>query len=882
MEGSAASGASAVSAATETAQGPDDDTLLKFYQLSTLSPQSWDDSISADFSYSELDFRDVDKAAVLLKKLTDDQKSIQFLVADEPDPLGYYDSTIDILRQKNILATSSVDELNRINDIKQKFFISSKNFNTKLFLKTLHNNDSFNQLNNSLDYLESSIAKQSEELKYLVQKEFARFVKAKSSLDRVFEEFIHSGLSDSNNSNGLNDSNESLVQKNELQNLKDSLNLANAKASSIIKPIIDNKQKEQHIKAALKFVEQNKYLFDLPKTLLNYIESDDYESLIEDYKKGKDFISTSIYPTTPNSATINHFDTDVLLPDNFTISQAHSQRVLDRIWEEVEAIVDSYRKDTWDLLSKTNLNDNNYINLISKLLELGVEDNPITAWINSQYRSIYDEINEVFEKFIEKIILFQKTVLNTTNSTDVSFIQSVCTSNDADENDSKSNENKSSDRINNNNSSSLNHGLVDSTNVTEMWLVIKRLIDDMVVKQSNKIIQFWNQCELFLNRKLQSTLPRGYQNESEVHLHLQDYEISNIKRNTENLIKLLCSKLQAFFSSTQKDLNQILSKKYSLEVFKITDNLTPSSLTEYGFLPPFANSVGTLRYLNKFLISISVSFIKLGNLKINDSAKTLQNTHSNIVHYFVEAICATWFNDSSAFNVIEHHSLSISLSYYLNMDNLEENILSKNSFPDLIFNYEKIMISNIKNILYIKDHLSKKIEDFKKNSFINDNKSSEELDNVNLDSDIQILSYPSQRFLSLVHDMFLQSLKILLDSLLKRIKNGQLLKQNKESSKLLFSVDSHTATITDLVKLLTINNLLKLNNQIVPGTIKFYDEIFKSNFTGQSLDIWNILSSMENFVFESYCEEKKKKLSLVLAKGISNYNWSTETPPRSY
>ena len=57
--------------------------------------------------------------------------------------------------------------------------------------------------------------------------------------------------------------------------------------------------------------------------------------------------------------------------------------IIDRIWNEVENIVDKYRKRTWELLitPRPDETQEDFLPLISKLLDLKVEDNPIISWI---------------------------------------------------------------------------------------------------------------------------------------------------------------------------------------------------------------------------------------------------------------------------------------------------------------------------------------------------------------------------------------------------------------------------------------------------------------------------------------------------------------------
>ena len=65
---------------------PDDETLLKYYQLVTLNLTSWNNSTAKEFEYVTADTEDVDKAKEILQSLSDLSIFFVKLIVDEMDP----------------------------------------------------------------------------------------------------------------------------------------------------------------------------------------------------------------------------------------------------------------------------------------------------------------------------------------------------------------------------------------------------------------------------------------------------------------------------------------------------------------------------------------------------------------------------------------------------------------------------------------------------------------------------------------------------------------------------------------------------------------------------------------------------------------------------
>lgn len=165
-----------------------DEQLLRFYQLKTINPtHSWaQDSSKLNNEEATSNELGVETSFDILK----DFKYGNQISIDKESRAYLNDESLSYIRDPLNGQEMSKELQHLPNDsMRLNYLVNSKQFNVKAFLRDMHKQDSFNDLNNSLDRLDSDIQDQSIHLKQLVGKNFTKYVKIKNKLDQIYKEF---------------------------------------------------------------------------------------------------------------------------------------------------------------------------------------------------------------------------------------------------------------------------------------------------------------------------------------------------------------------------------------------------------------------------------------------------------------------------------------------------------------------------------------------------------------------------------------------------------------------------------------------------------------------------------------------------------------------
>lgn len=268
----------------------DEATLLKEYRLDSLDPSS---------------FHDVDHA--------EDSPATAGLGAnDEPDPLG--------LHQR--IATRQLPK-----EIRPHVTVSSKTFDPKLFLSTIHPDATFADLTHGLNQLKDNIEQRSQALKVLVEDNFDRFVAVKATTDGVYRE--------------MKESDGGPLQKESeygVKDLKGILARASARADQVFTPVLENNLKAMKLRSTLGVFEKSKFFFNLPGSLAESVDAKRYDAALRDYNKGK-------YLLENRPGQLLAFNTGPGGESKISERQRQQQqRLFKKVWDAVEAVMKDMEK----------------------------------------------------------------------------------------------------------------------------------------------------------------------------------------------------------------------------------------------------------------------------------------------------------------------------------------------------------------------------------------------------------------------------------------------------------------------------------------------------------------------------------------------------------
>ncbi|SMN21071.1 similar to Saccharomyces cerevisiae YDR166C SEC5 Essential 107kDa subunit of the exocyst complex [Maudiozyma saulgeensis] len=845
-----------------------EETLEDFYNLKTLDPQtSWKDDSNYVFDLNKWNnvVPDSDNSYDVLKDLISQQKRFNEQKNSTASRVQTQDHLRDPLNNEYIANSLQQLDIKQDNDI-SAYMINDKKFVVNKFLRDVHNKDTFEDLNQSLNNLDSIIEDQSQDLKSLVQDNFTSYVKIKNRLDKIYNQFAQ-------NVNENNEQDNDNLNINQLgEKVDESIRITNMK----LKPIMDTSTKMSNFKMTKQFIEDNKQFFDLPKTLKKCLEKKDFSSFIYNYSKGQEMMQKfKLYGnlnTKPESEHANNDEAD-------SIGQSNKvPKVIELIWNQVESTIDSYRKETWESLL-TNPGSINmepqeiFLPMISKLLDLKEENNPILKWFDFYSANFEQELNKMSDHLLVKIVEAQKRILHIgiddsddIDGVNLSYYLSIdklfkpivysSLKNDQREgsnnniydsyinNSTESVISKSNDTSSNNNIVAY-HGLTDTSVIVEMWLLILRYIKEFE-DISNKFIQFWQHTENFLDGTYQNVIindkkkdniligdNRTIDNFRRI-LTLSKEDINVIRTKGDNFIRLIFKKMLYFFQSSQTSLSNFtpggsVSPDAPNSAKVVKDSGSP---LDYGFIPPRANGLGCVRYLLLIFEPFLKFTTQLAQLGISTNTVDMaRELVSLAIDRSIGAISSTKLRDISNFYKLEDWEVYKSVTEEtddLNSTDLIEYGVTQ--FPEIVLIVQQYSIKVLRSFLF----------SFEKLPIING---------------ISIVNYPSKQILTGIEVQQIISMEAVLEAILK---NAAKDKDNPRNA--------HT--------ILTLTNLQYIREFTFPTILRYFDESFEWSLSSKPLEIFNLLGKMESSIFGNYLSDLKITLRNVLEERFHQISWS--------
>lgn len=623
--------------------------------------------------------------------------------------------------------------------IGNRFLLSSTTFSPALFLSQMHANADTRTLLSGLDALSQSIDQKSASLKVLVESNFERFVKAKATIDNVYKEMKYRGVeppaararghtrgasrnSFRNSSTGpalglgldnpltspIQDSRKknALVKESEygVLGIKAPLLDVSAKAEEVWGPALGGREKEENLKTVSNHLNRFNDYIELSTAIADSIKRKDYESLVDEFNRARKIadearqLSEDIRGSTP------------------TEPQLYQLLVAGRMWYDVDHQIRAFKRDVWKKLitlhGASKANDmtgraqDQHMEFISLLLELGADDNPIWVWLLSRYDYLKSNISATADRAKVEIEVLRRRLANGEKPNPAMIASHL---------------------------RSLGRPVMeekplscDSADTIEFWEKSLAFLESLLSSQGvlGEVVEFWQTVQGFINGKAQASLPVGYRGESRHHHELASQSVAELRKGAVELVNLLREQVFSFFvNMPPEDVSLLFSpvppspntpaSSSTLSGAATRDprfNFDPNNLPppspkrgeaweKLAFWPPWSNSISGVHYLSKMLALVgsgaselaSIEPVTTGDGQVRERLKLLVGGSRERC---VTALCAAWNRDAENIKYVEDWQRSVELGDVTRM-------------PASFAAFEGSLLSGMQKILYIPDAMSK-------------------------------------------------------------------------------------------------------------------------------------------------------------------------------
>ena len=613
-----------------------------------------------------------------------------------------------------------------------RFLLSSTTFSPNLYLSQVHSHASTKDLLQGLETLSRSIDSKSASLKVLVESNFERFVRAKTTIDNVYAEMRNqgsepeieknkghtrvtsresrhfrniSGQGSKSSGFGLNKPLTSDKKKNALtkeseygvQGIKAPLIEVAVKVEEIWGPALGGREREESLKSIMESVENGQGIVKVSKGVNDCIRRRDYDGLVEEYGKARKYVEEA--RQTADKAYKNQ--------QQLTDAQVNSIVITGKMWLEVDARIEDFKRDVWRRLTNVQMSPQSSISqndaeehmpLITILLELGVDDSPIWVWLLSRYDHLKTKINATFERSRVEIEVLRRRLAHT-DAPSPSVLAGYLKQSASKDGD---------DRATN----------LDTPLVIELWDLIYDSLDHLLSTRNGilgEVIEFWDKAQSFIDGNIQKTLPIGIDGRSRKHHRLPTDGVKDLQNGVVELIGMLQEYVFAFFADPSiEDVSMLYSPNTSTPVtpqsalspyahqdsrFRFDESNPPPSSPkrgeaweEFAFWPPYANSLSGVHYLERLLTLLGSAASEMVAMRPLASTQTLPEklkmTVAGARERSLRAACSAWGKDAEACKYLEDWTRMVEHQDLTNM-------------PSRFEAFESRILSGMQKILYI-------------------------------------------------------------------------------------------------------------------------------------------------------------------------------------
>lgn len=493
-----------------------------------------------------------------------------------------------------------------------------------------------------------------------------------------------------------------LVRESEygVQGIKAPLIEVAVKAEEIWGPALGGREREETLKATLSSVERCQQIIASGQAVSECIKRKDHENLVEEYSRvrkytheARDMSDTALRKRVP----LSEF-------------QLHQIVITGRMWLGVEEEINDYKRGVWRKLTGGQQNMGSFsdriqreehIALISILLELGVDDNPIWFWLLSRYDYLKNKIHATFDRSRAEIEVLRRRLANAEKPSQLTVALHL-----------KSLSRQSpEDR--------LKH--IDTAPVLELWELIYNSLNNILSVPGGllgEVTDFGDRVEAFIEGKVQKTLPVGIDGQSRQHHRLSNDMVRDLQNGVNELIDLLRDNVFSFFADPPiEDISMLYSPlppttpntpksavfapwAHQDSRFKFDASHPPppspkrgEPWEEFAFWPPYGNSLSGVHYLGKILLLLGTAATEMANIRPISSASLLEKMRGLVGvarERTARAVCTAWNADAESCKFLEDWAHAP-----------DRRDLTK--MPSHFIAFESAVLAGMQKILYIPD-----------------------------------------------------------------------------------------------------------------------------------------------------------------------------------
>lgn len=879
-----------------------DRTILEFYQLQTPYPSEWPAEKDAGESSDEEDKGGNQKLQrrksryQALERAASHRRSSyipgseagkggvgNLVQKDESDPLGSSDSVVRSLSSMGLPVQDDARLRNR-------FLLSSTSFSPALFLSQMHADADTRTLLQGLDYLSQSIDQKSASLKVLVESNFERFVKAKATIDNVYKEMKFRGMDppqarrphsrhasrssyrNSTSGAGLNNPLTSPMGDNRKKNaltkeseygvmgIKAPLLDVSAKAEDVWGPALGGREKEENLKTVSAQLNRFKDYVELSSTIADSIKRKDYETLMEEYNRARKLA---------DSARRLAEDLNGETPEEIQLYQI---LLAGRMWHDVDQQIQNLKRDVWKRLislhtmskseAATGRAQDQHMELIGLLLELGVNDNPVWVWLLSRYDYLKGKIQATADRSKIEIEVLRRRLATGDKPTSHAIASNLRSLGRQPTDDKPVSS--------------------DSSEIIELWDKMLGFLSSMLSSSGilGEVVDFWQTVQSFIDGRAQKNLPAGYNGESRKHHQLSDKVIDDLRKGAVELVETLRDHVYAFFTGPPpEDISMlfsplpptpntpspttpggsVLSPSHLRDPrFNFDPNNPPPPSPKRGetweklaFWPPWSNSLSGVYYLSKMLALVGSGASDMASIEpvASGDGQTIERLKALVGasrERCVTALCAAWNRDAENIKHVEDWQRSAELGDVTRM-------------PSSFSAFEGTLLLGMQKILYISEAMSKPGAG-------------------------NIVLPPPTKLLQMVRSQYVSTLYKALSGMVENAERS-VKKTDDEwaaesewttaapSNETLLSRSTLDAGDRNIRMLLTLSNLQALRSQVVPSLNSQFENAFSVKLTDESKTIRDVLGQIDARLFQSYTKKSIDQLRDIIQAGLAADDW---------